>query len=172
MKNFKIEIKWAFIFSVVSLLWIMLEKLVGLHDEFISKQLIYTNFFAIPAILVFILALKEKKKKYFSGKMNWSQGFVTATIISLGISILSPIVQYLSFALISPNYFENAIQNAVNLKSMSELNAKAYFNLKSYIIQGFLGGISTGIVIGGIVAYFLQTKNSKNTFNEKVKSIT
>lgn len=172
MKNFKIEIKWALIFSVVSLLWIMLEKLVGLHDEFISKQLIYTNFFAIPAILVFILALKEKKKKYFSGKMSWSQGFVTATIISLGISILSPIIQYLSFALISPNYFENAIQNAVNLKSMSELNAKAYFNLKSYIIQGFLGGISTGIVIGGIVAYFLQTKNSKNTFNEKVKSIT
>jgi hypothetical protein len=161
MKNFRIEIKWAIIFSIATLFWMILEKLVGLHDEYISQQLIYTNFFAIPAVTIFILALKEKKSKYFLEKMNWSQGFVTATIISLGISILSPIIQYISFEFISPTYFENAIQNAIKIKSMTEANAREFFNLRSYIIQGFLGGISMGIVTGGIVAYFLQTKNPK-----------
>lgn len=161
MKNLKIEIKWAVIFSIASLLWFAIEKSAGLHDEYISKHLIYTNFFAIPAILIFILALKEKKSKYFIGTMNWSQGFVTATIFSIGIALLSPIVQYISFEFISPNYFENAIQNAIKLKSMTLLNAQTFFNIRSYIIQGFLGGISMGIVTGGIVAYFLQTKNSK-----------
>jgi TctA family transporter len=88
--------------------------------------------------------------------MNWAQGFVTGTIISLGISILSPIVQYITYEFFSPNYFHNAILNAIKIKSMTEINARNFFNLKSYIIQGFLGGISMGIVTGGIVAYFLQ----------------
>ena len=161
MKNFKIEIKWAIVFSITTLIWMILEKWFGLHDKFVSKQLIYTNLFAFPAILIYILALKEKKKKYFFGKMNWVQGFVTGTIISLAISILSPIVQYITFEFISPNYFNNAIQNAIKIKSMTERSAKEFFNLKSYIIQGLLGGISMGIVTGGIVAYFLQNKNTK-----------
>jgi len=167
MKNLKIEIKWALIFSITSLLWVAAEKSAGLHDESISKHLIYTNFFAIPAIIIFILALKEKKSKYFLGTMNWSQGFVTATIISLGIALLSPIVQYISFEFISPNYFENAIQNAIKIKSMTLVNAQTFFNIRSYITQGFLGGISMGIVTGRIVAYFLQTKNSKTLSDKK-----
>jgi hypothetical protein len=47
MSQYKIEIKWALIFFIVSLIWIFLEKLVGLHDAHIDKHPIYTNFFAI-----------------------------------------------------------------------------------------------------------------------------
>ena len=31
MKNIKIEFKWAIIFTIMTLLWMVLEKLCGLH---------------------------------------------------------------------------------------------------------------------------------------------
>ena len=97
MKNLKIEIKWAVVFTLISIIWMLFEKTVGLHDIYIQKQLIYTNLFAIPAIAVYIFALQEKKKNYFSGDINWSQGFVSGTILAFSISILSPVAQYISF---------------------------------------------------------------------------
>lgn len=48
MKNISIEIKWALIFSAVTLLWMTGEKLVGLHDKYIDYHLYLTNLFAIP----------------------------------------------------------------------------------------------------------------------------
>ena len=46
----KIEIKWALIFSVMGLLWMLLEKLSGLHGKYIDYHQYLTNLFAIPAI--------------------------------------------------------------------------------------------------------------------------
>jgi chorismate synthase len=50
MKNLQIEIKWACIFSGVGLVWMVLEKLSGLHGKYIDYHLYLTNLFAIPAI--------------------------------------------------------------------------------------------------------------------------
>lgn len=50
MQKYRIELKWAIIFMVTTLAWMILEKLVGLHSTHIGKHMIYTNFFAIPAI--------------------------------------------------------------------------------------------------------------------------
>lgn len=50
MKNIQIEIKWALIFSVTGLVWMVLEKLCGLHGKYIDYHLYLTNLFAIPAV--------------------------------------------------------------------------------------------------------------------------
>lgn len=55
MKSIKTEIKWAFIFSGMTLLWMVLEKLSGLHGKYIDYHLYLTNLFAIPAIWVMVL---------------------------------------------------------------------------------------------------------------------
>jgi len=47
MKNYKIEFKWAVIFTLMMLLWMYIEKLAGLHDENINLHPIYSNFVAI-----------------------------------------------------------------------------------------------------------------------------
>ena len=60
MKNIKIEVKWALIFSIVGLLWMVLEKISGLHGRYIDYHLYLTNLFAIPAITMMVLALKDK----------------------------------------------------------------------------------------------------------------
>lgn len=68
--KFKTEIKWVIIFAVVALLWMVFEKLVGLHDEHIDKHLYPTNLFIIPAIIVYVLALKDKKNNDLGGQMS------------------------------------------------------------------------------------------------------
>ncbi|WP_312553158.1 hypothetical protein [Empedobacter brevis] len=68
MKNIKTEFKWAIIFSVIALLWMGLEKGIGLHEKYIDYHLYLTNLFAIPAIIVMVMALKDKKKIFTTGK--------------------------------------------------------------------------------------------------------
>jgi hypothetical protein len=47
------------------LLWMGVERLIGLHDEHIASHAIYTNFFAIFAIAIYVFALRDKKKSPF-----------------------------------------------------------------------------------------------------------
>jgi len=158
MKKFAVEIKWSAILTIAELLWMLLEKKLDWHDALIAKQPIYTMLFSIVAIILFVLAIKDKKKNYYESKIDWKQGFLSGSIVALIVAILSPLNQYISMEIISPNYFQNAINNAVLNNNMSLENAKDFFNLKSYIFQTAFGGLSTGIVTSAIIAYFIKTK--------------
>lgn len=158
MKKFTIEIKWALIFTIAGLLWMFLEKKLGWHDALIAKQPIYTMLFSIIAIIIFVLAIKDKKANYYENDMDWKQGFLSGCIVSLIVAILSPLSQYIIMEIISPNYFQNAINNATLNNNMSIETAKVFFNLKSYIFQAAFGGLSVGIVTSAIVTYFIKTK--------------
>ena len=67
IKRYQTEIKWAIIFTVIMLMWMTLEKVIGLHSEHIDKHAIYTNFFCIPAIAVYVFALLDKRKTDYYG---------------------------------------------------------------------------------------------------------
>ena len=75
MKKYKIEIKWAIIFVIASLLWMVLENALGWHDELIQKHPLYTLLFAVVAIAIYVFALIDKKKNFYNGKMNWTDGY-------------------------------------------------------------------------------------------------
>ena len=156
MNKYEIEIKWAVIFSLATLVWMFLEKTWGWHDELIGKHALYTNLFAIVAITVYVLALLDKREKSYNGKMSWKQGFISGIILSIVIAVLSPITQYITQTTISPQYFPNAIEYIVDSGKMSQETAESYFNLKSYVIQGIFGALSMGIVTAAIVAFFVK----------------
>lgn len=157
MKKFSIEIKWGIIFSIISLLWMYLEKGLGWHDENIAEHAIYTNIFAIVAIILYVFALLDKRKNFYNGKMTWTQGFISGIIISVVVAILSPLAQYLTHEFITPDYFENAIEYSVESGNSRE-NAEAYFNLGSYILQSFFFALTVGTVTAAIVALFVRKK--------------
>src|SRR5690606_27797135 len=92
MKNIRIEIKWAIIFSIMGLLWMVLEKWSGLHGEYIDYHLYLTNLFAIPAIIVMVMALQDKKKHDYGGQMSYMQGLVSGIIVSAPPSTCFPII--------------------------------------------------------------------------------
>ena len=158
MKKFGIEIKWGIIFTLALLIWMLFEKSMGWHDKLISKHAIYTNFFAIIAIIIYILALLDKKKNFYKGKMSWSQGFVSGIVVSVVVAILSPVTQYITSEIITPDYFENVINYAVETGSMDRENAEAYFNLKSYMLQSFFMALVMGVVTSAVVAWFVKKK--------------
>lgn len=158
MKKYAIEIKWAILFAVIQLLWMFGERISGFHDENIAKHALVTNFFAIVAIAVYVVALLDKRKNYFKGKMTWIQGFMSGLIITLGVTILTPLTQYLTVEVITPYYFENMIDYVVKngVKDIDE--AESYFNLKSYMIQSIIFAPVMGLVTSAIVALFTRKR--------------
>ncbi len=158
MKKFKIEIKWAILFTIASILWMILEKSLGLHDEYISEHAIYTNIFAVVAIIVYVLAIIEKKKYFYNGNMNWTQGFLAGLMLTIFVAIFSPLAQYIVFNYISPDFFKNIIAYAVSNKIYTQAAADTYFTMNSYILQGIVGSISMGVITSAIVALIVRTK--------------
>ncbi|WP_303922753.1 DUF4199 domain-containing protein [Draconibacterium sediminis] len=158
MKKFAIEIKWAILFAVILLVWMYGERLAGLHDENIEKHAIVTNFFALVAIAVYVVALLDKRKNDFNGKMTWIQGFISGLVITLGVTILTPLTQYLTVEVITPHYFENMIRYAVENGLQTQEEAEGYFNLQSYMIQSIIATPLMGLVTSAIVAIFTRKK--------------
>lgn len=159
MGKLKIEIKWALIFTVVGLLWMVLEKASGLHDRYIDLHVYLTNLFAIPAILVMVLALKDKKKSFYNGQMNYQQGLLAGIFISVFIALLSPLSQWITSYVITPDYFANAIKRSVELGYYpTREGAEANFNFQNYVIQGVVGALVMGILTTAIAMLFIRTK--------------
>lgn len=158
MKNFRIEFKWGIIFSVFTLLWMYFEKSMGWHDELIAKHAVYTNFIAIPYIIIFVFALINKRDQYYKGVMSWKQGLISGTIISAIIAVLAPLVQYIVSYYVTPDYFENVIAYTVESGRMTQEGAEAYFNFNFYVIQAVFGSLAMGIVTSAIVAAFVKKK--------------
>lgn len=162
MKKLKIEIKWAIIFSVMGLLWMVLEKLCGLHGKYIDYHLYLTNLFAIPAIIIMVVALKDKKKNFYYGQMNYKQGLISGIGLSVIIALLSPLTQWVTSFVITPEYFPNVIKRSVEIgyfKTTAE--AEANFNYQNYAIQGAIGALVMGIVTTAIAMIFIRTKKTK-----------
>lgn len=158
MKKIKIEFKWAFIFVAMMLLWMVLEKLLGLHNAHIDKHYIFTNFVAVPAITIYVFALLDKRKNFYNGVMSYKQGFVSGLIITLFVTVLSPLTQYITSAVIAPDYFENIIEYSVKENKMSREEAESYFNLSSYIVQTIIFAAVMGVITTAIVAIFTRSK--------------
>lgn len=158
MSKYRIEIKWVIIFCVVMILWMVGEKLVGLHDEYIAEHSFYTGFFAIIAIGIYLLALYDKRKNYHNGFMNWQEGFKSGALITLGIVILTPFVQLLISEVISPDYFRNITEYSIEMGEMNREEAETYFSLRNYIMQSMVWAAITGLITAAIAALLLRRK--------------
>lgn len=158
MNSIKIELKWAFLFTIMSVAWLFLEKVVGLHGEHIDKHPIYTNLFAIPAILFYVLALKEKKKKHYKSKFTYMNGVISGFILTLIITLLAPLGTYISVELISPEFFENAIKASVEMEYYTQEEAVDFFNTHNYMLQSLMFAPVFGIITTLIVSIFVRSK--------------
>lgn len=156
MKKYFIEFKWAMIFIAMMLSWMFLEMILGFHGKNIDQHVFVTNFVAIPAIAIYVFALLDKKKNYFGGVMTYKQSFLSGLVMTLIITLFSPLTQYITSAWISPNYFANAIEFAVSTGKMTQQAAEEFFNMKSYITQTIIGTPIMGIVTTAIVSIFVS----------------
>lgn len=158
MHKIKLEIKWALIFVVTMLLWMFLERIAGLHDQYIEWHPVLTNLVAIPALIIYYLALTDKRKSQYSGYMTYNQGFICGLVITLIITALSPATQYITSKFITPDYFDNMIAYTTRDNLMPKEDAEAYFNLKNYIMQSIMFSPVMGLITTAIIAFFTKRK--------------
>ena len=163
MKNIKLEFKWAVIFVVMQLIWIILEKSAGLYTVRISKHSLYSNFIAIPAIAIYVLALLDKRNYYYNGYMTYVQGLISGLIITALVTLLTPVVQYVVSTGIAPEFFPNMIEYSVSNGRMTKDAAESYFNIKSFILQGLMFTPLMGLTTTLIIALFVRKTPKGNT---------
>ncbi|MGB3800269.1 MAG: DUF4199 domain-containing protein [Lewinella sp.] len=161
MQAYRIEIKWALLFTAMMLVWVLLERLVGLHGPYIERHALYTNLVAVPAFLIYCLALREKRDTYYQGTMTYRQGLICGAVMTVIIALLSPLAQLITHTLITPRYFPNLIEYAVSTDQMSRPDAQAYFRLDSYMLQSAVASLFLGLLTTGIVAIFFRKPPSE-----------
>jgi hypothetical protein len=162
MKKFSIELKWGFLFFLSGLAWMVLEKSLGWHDRLIEQHATYTLLYAPLAIFIYVIALWEKKKKTYRGRMTFLQGFLSGLVITLGVVLLTPLSQYISHSLISPNYFANIIQLTVNAGKMTLQEAEAHFNLMNYTTMSVFFAAGMGLLTTVVVMIFMKSIPQKD----------
>lgn len=155
----KTEIKWGLIFTAVSLLWVTLERLTGLHDKNIHLHPYLSMLFFFPAVTVYVLALRDKRAS-LGGKLTYKQACISGLIITVIVVVLSPLSQWITQKLITPNYFQNVIAYSVKAGVLTLEQAQANFNLPSYMMQASLGALFAGILTTLVVAFFVRTKHA------------
>lgn len=156
MNNYKLEIRWGVIFSVAMLVWLFIERLVGLHSTYIAQHVMWTNLFAIVAIAIYVLALRQKRQRELQDKMTWKQGFMCGLGITIVVAILTPLTQWLAHSFVSPHFFTNMVEFAVSSGNMTEAQALSYFSLQSYMIQAVIGAVVMGVITSAVVALFVR----------------
>jgi hypothetical protein len=158
MKNRMREIVWGFIFFGVTLLWMWAEKMAGLHDENIELHAVVTNFFFIPAVLIYVFAILDRRKHTAGRQFTYLQGFISGCIVTLVVSLLSPLAQYLTSVHITPDYFDNASAYAVEQGMMTMEEAESHFSLTNYIVLTSIFTPVMGLVTSAVVAIFTRRK--------------
>ncbi|CAB0150292.1 hypothetical protein PSI9734_00845 [Pseudidiomarina piscicola] len=152
------ELKWGVLFAGAILLWLIIERVAGLHGERIEYHVYFTNLFAVIAIVIYVLALRDKRSSLPNQQMRWSQGFISGLLIAVVVAILSPLLQIIAHYVISPDFFANMQAYAIREGMMEPAAARDYFSLESYMLQSAIGALIMGAITSAIVAFFLRTK--------------
>ncbi|MFM8394748.1 MAG: DUF4199 domain-containing protein [Acidobacteriota bacterium] len=155
----RVEIKWGLIFSIVSLIWVAGEYLIGLHDRYIANHAILTNLFFFPAVLMMYLAIREKRQA-LGGRIGFIEALLSGIGVSVIVALLSPAVQYIFSKWINPGFFEKMIEYAVSTGKLPLELARQHFNLKQYMLMSSMGAIGAGGMTSLVLAWLMRTRNT------------
>jgi len=88
--------------------------------------------------------------------MNYWQGVQSGLWLTFFIVILVPLAQYLTHTLVTPDYFNNVSQLAVESNQMTQSQAQAYFSLPHYIQLSVIMAAIMGLITSLVVALFTR----------------
>lgn len=153
MNKYSVELKWSLIYGIVYLLWMVLEKTLGFHTDKALKEPLFNLLFIPISFIIYLLALKDKKKNVFNDEIEWKEGFASGIVLSFLVTVISTTVVYITFSFISSNFFETAI----NMSKNQEI-AKINFNLPVFVKNNIFDKLSFGVVFTAIISYIIKSK--------------
>jgi hypothetical protein len=159
MSQYRIEIKWAIINAVVSMLWFLGERIAGFHGKYLSEQANISLLLFFPIIIIYFLGCIDKKRNFYKGDMTYLQGFLFGLRLTVYILILTPFTQFISSYVISPDFFNRMIDYSVQAGSLTMDQAKRQFSYGNFLFISILSEIITGVPIAAFVP--IWTKSAK-----------
>ena len=103
--------------------------------------------------MLFLLALRNKKREVFKNEVTWKESFASGLVLTLLVAVTSTFVMIIVFTYVSPNFFETAVSLSKN-KEIAETN----YNLPVFIKNNIFDKLSFGVVFTTIISYFIKTK--------------
>jgi hypothetical protein len=156
-KKIRLAIKWAVVYTGMTLGWAVLGRALGLHDVRIQYSVFFNTAVLIPSFQVYILAIREMGA---APPMKYGERVLSGLLLTVFVTILGPLNPVISGLVISPHFFENAIRYVVESGMMTEAEARQQFNLTTFIVQGFIGGPIFGVILSLIAALFPRSPRS------------
>ncbi len=162
MAKIGIELKWGIIFILALFLWSTMERVLGLHDVNLDLQAKVSPFFAIIAIALYVLALRDKKRNFYEGRMSFKQGFGAGMVVTLIVTLLTPLNQWVIWKYISPDFFENMTAFAVKNGTHTLKEAEDFYNYNTFTVSTTIMALIMGVITSLIVAFFMKSKKHSN----------
>lgn len=162
IKQFRTEIKWAVYYSIFLLLWMIVERITGLHDKYIDLQQNISMFLLIPTVVFYVLQLIKKNRHFYKGNMTYVQGFFSGVIFTLCIMLLTPVVQCISYYIISPDYFSNLTNYSIMKGIYTKEQAAQQFNYGNFLFINEVFLMLTGVVFAAFVPLYFKIDKRNN----------
>jgi len=160
LDRFKIEFRWASIFTAINLVWVYVEKYLGFHDELSYLHPVLSFLLIIPIGICIFFSLKQKRETYYSGHITWQKAFMSGAFLSLLIAALSIGTVYVMTLYVSPDFFDNAIKISVE-KGANEAFVEQRFNLNAYIKDTMMFYLAAGVMISALMALLIKSKTKQ-----------
>jgi Protein of unknown function (DUF4199) len=107
-----------------------------------------------------LLAIVEKRR-VLGESINYKQAFLCGLGVSVVVSLLAPLTQFIFHRFINPSFFENMIDYATGTGRSTPEQANALFNLRSYMLQASMGAIVVGAITSSILAAIMRDRKGK-----------
>jgi hypothetical protein len=157
MKKFEIELKWASAFTAISIAWVYFEKYLGYHDTNVSSQPIFSFWLMVPQALIYIVAIRQKRERYYGGEITWQKAFISGVVLSAIIAGLSPAAVYLMTEFISPEFMSNIVEVRAE-QGVPREGLEQIYNLNTMLRDAIFNNLATGVFFSAIIALFLKNK--------------
>ncbi|KZE83775.1 DUF4199 domain-containing protein [Myroides marinus] len=160
MRNFSIEFKWASLATLAALVWMFIVKSLGFHElEKIRYEVGLQLLFNLGLVVFYWLGIRQKKKEFYNGVISWQRAFLSGLIICIMITFFFPLIQYITFNQVTPNFMDILQEAMATQTKMSLEDAQNYATFDIFLRNGITNNLSFGVVIVAIISYFIQTKN-------------
>jgi hypothetical protein len=154
--NWRIALKWGAVYALLTLIWLSLESMAGLHDSRVKYRVILTNLKYIPMLLIYYAALREARNLKQGAAYPYGRAFIDGLRLTAMATLLSIPAQYLSMEYLVPDFLQKMEAAMIEGRWMTALEAKRFFDFRSYFIQSILAIPATGLMLTAITALFVH----------------
>ena len=155
--NIRIEFRYAVLSSLLTLLWLCTEYLIGLQDKYIAIYPYVTFFAFIIPVICIRLALLEKTELLFQ-KISFKQAFFCGLLLTVFATIFCVPIQIAFLKLINIDFLDNMAAYATEHGKQPKELAQMYYTPGFYITGSVIITFITGAVVSLILARLMRTK--------------